>query len=100
MIVDPLVGNDAADKEDVDEAVAENRLEGRPARRVGDAACIDGDRQHAGGRETQRLELAAVELGIAEREIDVSDERRQLTSSERRQPEEARTNTGRRTPPA
>ena len=63
-------------------------------------AGIDGDRQHAGGRETQRLELAAVELGVAEREVDVPDERRQLPSSERRQAEERRVSTARRTPPA
>ena len=51
---------------------------------------VDGYRQHAGWRKPQRLELAAVELGVAEREVDVADERRQLTPSDRRQAEEAR----------
>ena len=37
VILDPLVGDDAADKQDVDQAVAEDLLERRPPRRVGDA---------------------------------------------------------------
>ena len=40
--------------------------------------------------KAERLELAAVELGDAEREIDAADERRQLLAGERRQPEQRR----------
>ena len=90
MIVDPLVRHDPADKQDVDQAVAENLLECRPARCAGDAPGIDGDGQHAGRREPQLLELTAIELRVAERQIDVPDERRQLLASDGRQAEESR----------
>ena len=61
---------------------------------------IDGDRQHARGGESQRLELEAVELGVAERQIDVPDERRQLLASELTPGGTAPESMGRKTPPA
>ena len=76
-----------------------NRMLIRPSARIcssagrrgalGDPLGVDRDRQHAGRREPQRLELRAVELRIAERQIDMADQRSQLLPAERRQPEEA-----------
>ena len=57
-------------------------------------AGIDGNRQHAGRREPQLLELLPVELGVAERQIHVADERCELLAAERRQAEEAGDRTG------
>ena len=78
MVLDPLVGHDAADEEDVDQAVAEDLFERRTRRRAGDPLGVDRDRQHAGRREPERLELLAVEVGVAEREVDPAGQRRQL----------------------
>ena len=55
---------------------------------AGDAFGVDGDGHHAGRREPELLEFLPVELRVAERQIDVADERSQLLTSERRKPEE------------
>ena len=90
VILDLLVGDDPADEEDVDQPVAEDPLQRRPRRRAGDPRGVDGDRHDAGPLEAERLELLAVEVGIAERQVDVPRERRQLLAAERREPEESR----------
>ena len=51
-------------------------------------------------REAELLELLAVELGIAEREIDAAGQRPQLLTSERRQPEHLRVVRGEERAPA
>ena len=78
VILDLLVRRDAADEEEVYQAVLEDARQRRARRRLGDAVEIDGNRHHAGRREAQRLELLTVVVGVAEREVDVADQRRQL----------------------
>ena len=56
----------------------------------GDAGRVDGDRQHPGGREAERLELPAVELGHAERQIDMADQGRELLARQHRETEQPR----------
>ena len=53
-----------------------------------DAGQVERDRHHAGGREAHLFELLAVEIGVAEGEIDVADERREVLAAERGQPEQ------------
>ena len=42
------------------------------------ARCVDGNREHARRRKSEAVEILPVVLRVAEREIDVADERRQL----------------------
>ena len=49
---------------------------------------VDGDGHHPGPPEAQLLQLAAVELRIAEGEVDPPGERAELLPPERRQPEQ------------
>ncbi len=88
VILDLLVGDDAADEEDVDQPVREDLLEPGPPRCAGDPRRVHGDRQHAGRREAERLELAAIELRIAERQVHAADQGLQLRAPERCQPEQ------------
>ena len=82
------------------EPVAEDLLERRARRRVGDPLGVDGDRQHAGRREAERLELLPVELRIAEREVDAADQRRELARGRARPAGTARRRRARRSAPA
>ena len=100
VILDLLVRRDPADEQEVHQAVVEDRLERRAPDALRDARRVDGDREDAGRREPERLELLPVVLGVAERQIDVADERRQLLPAERREPEERRVVAARRRPPA
>ena len=52
------------------------------------------------GAKPERLELLPVELGVAERQIDPADERRQLLAAQRRQAKQPGDRTARRTTPA
>ena len=88
MILDALVRDDAPDEQDVDQPVGEDLLERGAARRPGQALGVDGDGHHARPPEAQLLELVAVELRIAEREVDPPGERAELLPPERRQPEQ------------
>ena len=66
------------------------RVERRPVRRLGDARGVDGDREDAGAAEAERLELLAVVLRVAEREVDAAGQRRELVASERGEAEQRR----------
>ena len=89
VILDPLVRHDAADEQEVDQAVGQDLLQRRAARRAGDPLGVHRNRQHAGALEAERLELLAVELGVAERQIDAAGQRRQLAAAERREAKHA-----------
>src|SRR5690349_11579734 len=68
-IFNPLVRNHAADEKDVRPIVVilpRNQIVWRQV----EMRKIRNDRQHAGWIESQRFELPAVELRVAEREID------------------------------
>jgi hypothetical protein len=60
VILDLLVRDDAPDEEEVEEAIVEQAFERGQARRVADAAGIDGDREDAGGAETKRVQLVLI----------------------------------------
>ena len=100
VILDLLVRRDPADEQEVHEPVVEHRLERRPLDRLRDARRVDRDREDAGRSEAERLELPAVVLGVAERQIDAADERRQLLAGRARRAGTAPGRTARRTPPA
>ena len=68
-VLDALVRDDAADEQDVRPVVVELPRD-QIVRRQIEMREIGDDRQHAGGIEPERFELLAVELGVAEREID------------------------------
>ena len=91
VILDLLVRRDPADEEEVDELVVQD-LSRAPAAATGLVMrdSIDGQRQHAGRREAERLELLPVVLGDAERQIDAADQRRQLLPRQRGQAEQRR----------
>ena len=78
VILDLLVGRDPPDEQKIHQLVLQQPFEGRAADGPPQAGCVDGNRQHAGWREAERLELPAVELGHAERQIDLADERSEL----------------------
>ena len=82
VILDLLVRRDAADEQNVDEPVLEQALERRHAARRRQPLGVDDERQHVRARESHRLELAAVVLRHAEREIDAIGERRELPAPE------------------
>src|SRR5688572_16793297 len=70
-VLNPLVRDDAADKQDVRPVVvvlARDQI----VRRQVEMLEIGNDRQHPRGVEPEGLKLAAIEFGIAEREIDAS----------------------------
>ena len=69
MIVNPLVRDDAADEQEIDQAIAEDLFERGPPGRIGDALRVDGNRHHTGWRKSHLLELLPVELGVAKRQI-------------------------------
>src|SRR2546421_722874 len=52
------------------------------------ARTVNGNREHTGALEAKRLELLAVVLGIAEREIHSARKRLELLTAERGQPEQ------------
>jgi hypothetical protein len=62
VIVDLLVRREPADEHDVGQPILEERLERRQTRRATKAIQVEQQRQDAGGRETERLELAPVEV--------------------------------------
>jgi hypothetical protein len=87
-VLDLLVGSDPADEQDVDQAVAQDRLERRHRGRTGQTVPRRGNREDAGRCEAERCELRAVVLRVAKREIHRADQRRQLLPPEPGQPEE------------
>ena len=68
QVLDLLVGDDAADKQDVGPVVVEI-LRHQPVRRPVEVREIRDHRQHGGAWKPERLEVLSVELGIAEREV-------------------------------
>ena len=90
VILDPLVRDDPSDKEDIDQAVAENFFEGGAPRRRRNPFSVDRDGHHACRCEPKVFQLLPIELGVTESEIDVADERSQFLTAQRREPEEAR----------
>ena len=90
VILDLLVRGDPADEQEVDEVVVQDLVERRPVGWLRDARQIDRQRQHAGRREPERLELPPIVVGDAEREIDRADQRRQFPAGDRGEPEERR----------
>jgi hypothetical protein len=89
VILDSLIGHDATDEENVDEAVPENLFEGGPSRSPRNPFGVDGNRKHACWREAHVLELLPVELRVAERELHAPGQRPQLLPAEGREPEHA-----------
>jgi hypothetical protein len=90
VVLDLLVGRDPAHEQEIHQPVVEDRLERRAPGRLGDPRRVDRNRKHAGAAEAECVELLAVVLGIAEREIDAADQRAQLVTAERRQAEQSR----------
>ena len=68
-VFDALVRNDSPDEQDVRPVVVELPRD-QVVRRQIEMREVGNDWQHAGGIEAQRFELLAVELGVAERQID------------------------------
>ena len=101
VILDPLVGHDAADEEDVDQAVAEDLLERRPARRVGDAARC---RRRSACTPVGANPSASSSCRLNSESPSARSTRptsvAQLLPPERREPEECRRRTARRSAPA
>ena len=87
-VLDLLVRRDAADEQEVHEAVVEQDVERRPLGRLRDARSVDRDREDPGAAEAERLELLPVVLRVAERDVDAPRERRQLVASQRRETEQ------------
>ena len=73
-----LVGGDAPDEQYVGRAVVERALERGQGRGVRKPLGVDQYGHHAGPRESKGRQLAAVVLGIAERQIDAARQRLQL----------------------
>ena len=90
VVFELLVRGDAADEEDVGRTVVERPFERRPPRRARDAPGVDQQRQHAGVGEAERLQLPAVVLGVAQRQIDASGQRPQLGPAQRGDAEDVR----------
>ena len=67
-VLDLLVRDHAADKQDVRPLIVELPRH-EPVGRVVEVGEVRHDRQHAGSREAERLEVVPVELRVAEREV-------------------------------
>ena len=78
VVFDLLVGRDAADEEEVHEVVVEGPFERGPRGGGRDAGQVDRQWQHTRRVEPDVLELAAIELGNAKREVGPADQRRQF----------------------
>src|SRR5688572_2219740 len=70
-VFNPLVRDDAADKQDVRPVIVVLTRDQIVWRQV-EMLEIGNDRQYAGGIEPEGFELPAIEFGVAEREIDAS----------------------------
>ena len=88
VVLDPLVRNDAADEQEIQQSVGEHSLERRPRRRHPDPIGIDGDREDAGVGEAQVVELLLVVSGVAQGDLGVPGEGREFLAAERGQPED------------
>ena len=82
VILDPLVGNDSTDEEEVDQSVREYFLERGAPRRTRDPLGVHRDRENAGPLETQILQFLPIEFGVAQCKIHAADQRRQLAAAE------------------
>ena len=78
VILDFLVRRDPPDEQEIHQLVVEQPFDGRATGRPRQAGRVDRNRQDSGRREAERFELLTVELGHAERQIDMADERREL----------------------
>src|SRR4029079_7273514 len=87
VVVDPLVRNDTPDEKDVDQAIAEDLFEGWPPRRRRNPFSVDGNWHHACLQEPKAFQLLPIELGVAERKINVPHKRSQLLTANRCEPE-------------
>ena len=85
-----MFGAILSDEQKIHEAVVENLVEHRMPRRVRQPVGVDRDRQNAGVGKSELLELLAVVLRVAEREIGGRRQSRELLARDRRQPEQRR----------